>query len=87
MSGSYANSFGLVGLMPHSTIFESYLDGATASWVLSQYYGVLMCLAQGHNTVPQQGSNPRPLDLKSDTLPQGHCAESGTKLKFLLSLL
>ena len=33
----------------------------------------LLCLAQGHNTVTLS-SNPRPLGLKSSTLPLSHCA-------------
>ena len=30
--------------------FQSYRDGATASWVINQYFRGVKCLAQGHNT-------------------------------------
>ena len=36
--------------------------------------GELMCIAQGHNTVPLVGTNPGPLDSESDALPLGHRA-------------
>ena len=39
------------GLTSQSTIFQSYRDGATASWVINQYFRGVKCLAQGHNTV------------------------------------
>ena len=32
-----------------STIFQSCRDGATASWVINQYFQGVKCLAQGHN--------------------------------------
>ena len=38
---------------------------------ISQYSGEFMCLAQGHDTVPQWGLSPGPLDLESDALPLG----------------
>ena len=38
------------GLMSQSTIFQSCWDGATASWVINQYFRGVKCLAQGHNT-------------------------------------
>ena len=38
------------GLMSQSAIFQSCRDGATASWVLNQYFRGVKCLAQGHNT-------------------------------------
>ena len=38
------------GLMSQSTIFQSCRDGATASWVINQYFRWVKCLAQGHNT-------------------------------------
>ena len=42
------------GLTSQSTIFQSCrdgaTDGATASWVISQYFRGVKCLAQGHNT-------------------------------------
>ena len=38
------------GLTSQSTIFQSCLDGATASWVINQYCRGVKCLAQGHNT-------------------------------------
>ena len=38
------------GLTSHSTIFQSCRDGATASWVINQYFRGVKCLAQGHNT-------------------------------------
>ena len=34
-----------------STIFQSCRDGATASWVINQYFRGVKCFAQGHNTV------------------------------------
>ena len=37
------------GLTSQSTIFQSCRDGATASWVINQYYRGVKCLAQGHN--------------------------------------
>ena len=39
------------GLTSQSTIFQSCRDGATASWVINQYFRGVKCLAQGHNTV------------------------------------
>ena len=38
------------GLTSQSTIFQSCRDGATASWVINQYFQGVKCLAQGHNT-------------------------------------
>ena len=38
------------GLTSQSTIFQSCRDGATASWVINQYFRGVTCLAQGHNT-------------------------------------
>ena len=38
------------GLTSQSTIFQSCRDGATASWVINQYFRGVNCLAQGHNT-------------------------------------
>ena len=38
------------GLTSQSTIFQSCRDGATASWVINQYFRAVKCLAQGHNT-------------------------------------
>ena len=38
------------GLTSQSTIFQSCRDGATASWVINQYFRGEKCLAQGHNT-------------------------------------
>ena len=38
------------GLTSQSTIFQSCRDGATASWVINQYFRAVNCLAQGHNT-------------------------------------
>ena len=38
------------GLTSQSTIFQSYRDGATASWVINQYFRGVKCLAQRHNT-------------------------------------
>ena len=37
-------------LTSQSTIFQSCRDGATASWVINQYFRGVKCLAQGHNT-------------------------------------
>ena len=39
------------GLTSQSAIFQSCRDGATASWVINQYFRGVKCLAQGHNTV------------------------------------
>ena len=36
--------------MSQSTISQSCRDGATASWVINQYFRGVKCLAQGHNT-------------------------------------
>ena len=38
------------GLTSQSTIFQSCRDGATASWVINQYFRGVKCHAQGHNT-------------------------------------
>ena len=38
------------GLTSQSTIFQSCRDGATASWVINQYFRGVKCLAQRHNT-------------------------------------
>ena len=38
------------GLTSQSTIFQSCRDGATASWVINQYFRGVKCLAQGYNT-------------------------------------
>ena len=37
------------GLTSQSTIFQSCRDGATASWVINQYFRGVKCLAHGHN--------------------------------------
>ena len=46
------------GLTSQSTIFQSYRDGAIASWVSNQYFRGVKCLAQGHNTAAV-GFEPR----------------------------
>ena len=46
------------GLTSQSTIFQSYRDGAIASWVINQYFRGVKCLAQGHNTTAV-GLKPR----------------------------
>ena len=46
------------GLTSQSTIFQSCRDGAIASWVINQYFRVVKCLAQGHNTAAV-GLEPR----------------------------
>ena len=46
------------GLTSQSTIFQSYRDGAIASWVINQYFRGVKCLAQGHNTAAV-GLEPR----------------------------
>ena len=61
------------GLTSQSTIFQSYQDRATASWVINQYFRGVKCLAQGHNTAAV-GLEPRPLAWESDTLPLSHRA-------------
>ena len=46
----YVDLFSLCwGLTSQSTIFQSCRDGATASWVINQYFRGVKCLAQGHN--------------------------------------
>ena len=55
------------GLTSQSTIFQSYWDGATASWVINQYFRGVKCLAQGHNTAAV-GLEPPDLSLRSLTL-------------------
>ena len=47
--------------------FQSCRDGATASWVLNQYFRGVKSLVQGHNTA-EVGFEPRPLAPESDTL-------------------
>ena len=39
-------------------MFQSYRDGAIASWVINQYFRGVKCLAQGHNTAAV-GLEPR----------------------------
>ena len=46
------------GLTSQSTIFQSYRDGAIASWVINQYFRGVKWLAQGHNTAAV-GLEPR----------------------------
>ena len=46
------------GLTSQSTIFQSCRDGANTSG-FNQYCRELMCLSQGHNTVPLVGIEPR----------------------------
>ena len=46
------------GLTSQSTILQSCRDGATASWVINQYFRGVKCLAQGHNTAAV-GFEPR----------------------------
>ena len=60
---TFAEIFDLVGclcwgLTSQSTIFQSYRDGAIASWVINQYFRGVKCLAQGHNTAAV-GLEPR----------------------------
>ena len=55
------------GLTSQSTIFQSCRDGATASWVINQYFRGVKCLAQGHNTAAV-GIEPPNLSLRSPTL-------------------
>ena len=38
------------GLTSQSTIFQLCRDGATASWLINQYFWGVKCLAQGHST-------------------------------------
>ena len=64
------------GLTSQSTIFQSCRDGATASWVINQYFRGVKCLAQGHKTAAV-GFEPRPLAPESDTLPLSHRAPLG----------
>ena len=60
-------------LTSQSTIFQSCRDGATASWVINQYFGGVKCLAQEHNTAAV-GFEPPNSRSKSDTLPLSHRA-------------
>ena len=46
------------GLTSQSTIFQSCRDGATASWVINQYFRGVKCLAQGHNTAAVDFQSP-----------------------------
>ena len=56
----HSSGFGWLywGLTSQSTIFQSYRDGAIASWVINQYFRGVKCLAQGHNTAAV-GLEPR----------------------------
>ena len=70
-------------LTARSTIFQSFLDGATVSCVLSSTLETLMCLAQGNYTLVRRswGSNPGPLAPESEALPLSHrgpTTETGT---------
>ena len=68
------NSFCLcLGLTSQSTIFQLCRDGATASWVINQYFRGVKCLAQGHNTA-EVGFEPPTSRSESDTLPLSHRA-------------
>ena len=71
--------------MSQSTIFQSYRDGATASWVINQYFRGVKCLAQGHNTAVV-GFEPRPLAPESDTLPLSHRAPQNYEIEASLSV-
>ena len=42
---------GFFGLTSWSIIFQSFWDGAIASWVFTSTLGSLKCLAQGHYTM------------------------------------
>ena len=65
---------------PLSTVFQSYhsnsLHYSCLSWVSLVPDWALKCLAQGHSHEKNQriqcGSNPGPLDCKSNTLPLSH---------------
>ena len=52
-----------------ATIFQSSQDGATAAWDIKQCAGKLMCLAQGHNTVPRVGIKPKTSGFEATALP------------------
>ena len=66
------------GLTSQSTIFQSCRDGATASWVINQYFRGVKCLAQGHNTAAV-GIEPPTSRSGSDTLPLSHRAPLQSK--------
>ena len=69
--------FGLVFcLTSRSTIFQSFWDGATTSWVFISTLGTLKCLAQGHYMVVR-GSNPGPLAPEFEALPLSHRGPHG----------
>ena len=70
------------GLTSQSTIFQSCWDGATASWVINEYFRGVKCLAQGHNTAAV-GLEPRHLAPESNTLPLSHCAPPNSCMRFI----
>ena len=72
-------------LTSQSTIFQSCRDGATASWVINQYFRGVKCLAQGHNTaaVGFQPPTSRSGVRHSTTLQPRNCRKSGNFLKFI----
>ena len=70
---------------PLSTVFQSYHGDSShysrLSWVSPVLRWALKCLAQGHSHEKTQriqcGSNPGPLDCKSNTLPLNHVGPHG----------
>ena len=83
------------GLTSQSTIFQSCRDGATASWVINQYFRGVKCLAQGQNTAevgfePQTSRSgvrhsttepPRSLGMQVRTIT---CQSEHNKTKWLV---
>ena len=72
------------GLTSQSTIFQSCRDGATASWVINQYFRGVKCLAQGHNTAavgiepPTSRSGVRHSTTEPPRSPFGHNVVTST---------
>ena len=67
------------GLTSQSTIFQSCRDGATASWVINQYFRGVKCLAQRHNTAevdiepPTSRSGVRHSTTEPPCSPESKC--------------
>ena len=73
-------------LTSRSTIFQSFWDGAIASWVFTSTLGTLECLSQGHYTAVVW-FEPRPLAPESKALPLSHRGFPGTFFEILLYIL
>ena len=83
------------GLTSQLTIFQSCRDGATASWVINQYFRGVKCLAQGHNTAavglepPTSRSGVRHSTTEPPRSPDWHSCQIcyPLEIKILLLLL